>query len=154
MGIEIERKFLIKHLPSSLMTNGTSISQGYMVNKKDEIVRIRLFGEQAFLTIKGITLNASRKEFEYKIPKQDAREMLSLFCDKKLIKKTRYQIEFNSFEWIIDVFSGNNKGLAVAEIELLSIDQPFKKPDWVGKEVTHDPKYFNANLIKKPYSTW
>ncbi len=83
-----------------------------------------------------------------------AMEMLSLFCNKPLIEKTRYQIEFKGFEWVVDLFSGSNKGLVVAEIELDSIDQPFEKPDWIGKEVTHDPRYFNSNLIETPYSTW
>jgi len=154
MAIEIERKFLLKHLPSSQLTCGTIIRQGYMVNKKDKIVRIRLSGDYAFLTIKGITCNASRKEFEYRIPQQDAMDMISLFCTKNLIEKTRYQVNFKNFEWVVDLFSGDNKGLVVAEIELLSIDQPFEKPDWIGKEVTHDPRYFNSNLIENPYSTW
>ena len=154
MAIEIERKFLLKHLPSSQLTCSTIIRQGYMVNKKDKIVRIRLSGDDAFLTIKGITCNASRKEYEYPIPQQDALDMLSLFCKNKMIEKTRYQIKFKNFEWVIDIFSGDNNGLVVAEIELLSIDQPFEKPDWIGKEVTHDPRYFNSNLIENPYSTW
>ena len=154
MAIEIEKKFLLKYLPLSLLSRGILIRQGYMVNKKDKVVRIRLSGDQGFFTVKGITCNASRKEFEYPVPQQDAMEMLSLFCKKPLIEKTRYQIEFNGFEWVIDLFEGRNKGLVVAEIELDSSDQPFEKPDWIGKEVTHDPRYFNSNLIKAPYSTW
>ena len=154
MAIEIEKKFLLKHLPSSQLTRGTIICQGYMVNKKDMVVRVRLSGDNAFLTIKGITCSASRKEYEYPVPQQDAMEMLSLFCKKPLIEKTRYQIEFKGFEWVIDLFSGSNKGLVVAEIELDSIDQVFEKPAWIGKEVTHDIRYFNSNLIKAPYSTW
>jgi CYTH domain-containing protein len=154
MGIETERKFLLQYLPTSLMVNGSSIRQGYMVNKKDMVVRVRLSGNLCFLTIKGPTRNASRKEFEYLVPQQDAREMLSLFCKKPLIEKTRYKIKFKGFEWEVDEFFGDNKGLVVAEIELDSIDQPIEKPDWIGKEVTHDPKYYNSNLIEKPYSTW
>ena len=154
MAIETERKFLLHYLPSSLLTRGTLIRQGYMVTKKDMVVRIRLSGDNAFLTVKGATRNASRKEYEYPVPQQDAMEMLSIFCKKPLIEKTRYQIEFKGFEWVIDLFSGVNKGLVVAEIELDSIDQLFEKPDWIGKEVTHDPRYFNSNLIEAPYSTW
>ena len=154
MAIETERKFLLHYLPSSLLTRGTLIRQGYMVTKKNIVVRIRLSGDNAFLTVKGATRNASRKEYEYPVPQQDAMEMLSIFCKKPLIEKTRYQIEFKGFEWVIDLFSGVNKGLVVAEIELDSIDQPFEKPDWIGKEVTHDPRYFNSNLIEAPYSTW
>ncbi|MBC2703312.1 CYTH domain-containing protein [Desulfobacula sp.] len=154
MAIETERKFLLHYLPSSLLVNSTLIRQGYITNKKDRVVRIRLSGDSAFLTVKGATHNASRKEYEYPIPKQDAKEMLQLFCKKPLIKKTRYQIEFKGFEWIIDLFSGDNQGLVVAEIELDSIDQAFEKPDWIGEEVTHDPRYFNSNLIETPYSAW
>jgi len=154
MAIETERKFLLKHLPSALLTRGIHICQGYMVNKKDRVVRIRLYGDKAFLTIKGPSCNASRKEYEYPVPKQDAMEMISLFCKKPLIEKTRYQIEFKGFEWVVDLFSGSNKGLVVAEIELDTVDQVFEKPDWIGQEVTHDPRYFNSNLIKRPYSTW
>ena len=154
MAIETERKFLLHYLPTSLLVDGTLIRQGYMINRKNMVVRVRLSGDQGFLTIKGATCNASRKEFEYPVPKQDAREMLLLFCKEPLIEKIRYQIQFKGFEWVIDQFSGDNQGLVVAEIELDSIDQPFEKPDWIGKEVTHDPKYFNSNLIEKPYSTW
>jgi len=154
MAIEIEKKFLLNYFPKNLMINGIPIIQGYMVNKKNKVVRIRLSGDTGFLTIKGATCNASRKEFEYPVPQQDAKEMLLLFCSKPLIEKTRYKIEFKGFEWIIDEFYGENKGLVVAEIELSSIDQFFEKPDWIGKEVTHDPKYFNSNLIETPYSSW
>lgn len=154
MAIEIEKKFLLKYLPSSLLTCGTLICQGYMVNKKNMVIRIRISGDKAFLAVKGITSNASRKEYEYPVPQQDAMEMLWLFCKKPLIEKTRYQIKFKGFEWVIDLFSGSNKGLVVAEIELNSIDQVFEKPDWIGTEVTHDIRYFNSNLIKAPYSTW
>jgi len=154
MTIEIEKKFLLKYLPSSLLTSSTLICQGYMVNKKNMVIRIRVSGDKAFIAVKGITSNASRKEYEYPVPQQDAMEMLWLFCKKPLIEKTRYQIKFKGFEWVIDLFSGSNKGLVVAEIELDSIDQVFEKPDWIGKEVTHDIRYFNSNLIKAPYSTW
>ncbi len=154
MAIEIEKKFLLKYLPSSLLTCGTLICQGYMVNKKNMVIRIRISGDKAFLAVKGITSNASRKEYEYPVPQQDAMEMLWLFCKKPLIEKTRYQIKFKGFEWVIDLFSGSNKGLVVAEIELNSIDQVFEKPDWIGTEVTHDIRYFNSNLIKAPSSTW
>lgn len=154
MAIEIEKKFLLRYLPDSLLINGILIQQGYIINKKEGVVRIRLSGDTAFLTIKGATCNASRKEYEYAIPQQDATEMLQLFCQKPLIEKTRYQIEFNGFEWVIDQFSGDNQGLVIAEIELDSIDQVFEKPDWIEREVTHDPRYFNSNLIETPYSSW
>jgi len=154
MAIEIEKKFLLNQFPTSLVSKGKDICQGYMVNEKDRVVRIRLFGEKAFLTIKSATYDASRNEYEYPIPKQDAQQMLSLFCEDPLIEKTRFQVMYKGFEWVIDRFKGSNHGLIVAEIELDAIDQPFEKPDWIGKEVTHDPRYFNSNLIKAPYSTW
>ena len=154
MAIEIERKFLLNYFSEDLMTRGISICQGYMVNKKGLAVRVRLSGDNGFLTIKSATHNGSRKEFEYSVPQEDAKEMLDLFCKKPLIEKTRYSVEFKGFEWVIDKFYGENQGLVVAEIELSSIDQPFEIPDWIGKEVTHDPRYFNSNLIKTPYSIW
>ncbi|WP_300461577.1 CYTH domain-containing protein [Desulfobacula sp.] len=154
MAIETEKKFLLAYRPTALMNCGTLIRQGYMVNEKNRVVRVRLSGDAAFLTIKGPTRNGARKEYEYPVPWQDAREMLALFCQPPFIEKTRYPIEFHGFEWVIDEFSGENQGLVVAEIELESIDQPFEKPDWISKEVTHDPRYFNSNLIETPYSTW
>ena len=154
MAIEIEKKFLLKYFPTDLLTPGTRIYQGYMVNKKGLVVRVRLSGDNGFLTIKSATRNGSRKEFEYSVPQEDAKEMLDLFCKKPLIEKTRYSVEFKGFEWVIDKFYGKNQGLIVAEIELSSIDQPFETPDWIGREVTHDPRYFNSNLIKTPYSAW
>jgi CYTH domain-containing protein len=154
MAVEIEKKFCLTYFPSQLLGHGTRICQGYMVNQKDVVVRIRLSGDHAFLTIKGADCKGSRKEFEYAVPQKDAREMLDLFCIPPFIEKTRYTIAYKGFEWVIDQFSGENQGLTVAEIELDAIDQPFEKPDWVGPEVTHDPRYFNSNLIKNPYSTW
>ncbi|MFH2092303.1 MAG: CYTH domain-containing protein [Pseudomonadota bacterium] len=154
MADEIEKKFLLHYLPTTLMTDGIKIAQGYMVNQLNMIVRVRLSGENAFLTIKGETVNASRKEYEYSIPYQDACQMLDLFCKKPFVEKIRYHIDHAGFEWVVDQFSGDNTGLIVAEIELDHIDQIFEKPDWIGKEVTHDPRYYNSNLIKNPYSTW
>ncbi len=154
MATETEKKFLLAHLPSSLLTNGIYLSQGYMTKAKECVVRVRIFGDQGFLTVKGPTINASRKEFEYPIPLDDAKEMLSLFCSKPFIEKIRYHIDFKGFVWEIDQFKGENTGLVVAEIELDTIDQPFEMPDWIGKEVTHDSRYFNSNLITHPYSTW
>ncbi len=128
--------------------------QGYMVARKNMTVRVRLADDKAWLTIKGKTVNAARKEFEYLVPIDDARQMLDLFCEKPCIEKTRYSIEYKGFEWIIDQFSGENSGLIVAEIELNNINQHFEKPDWIGQEITLDPRYYNSNLIKAPYSTW
>ncbi|MCP3875764.1 MAG: CYTH domain-containing protein [Desulfobacteraceae bacterium] len=154
MATEIERKFLLKYLPNELLTDSISISQGYMISKNGNVIRIRIFGDESFLTIKGKTVNTARKEFEYPIPREDAKEMLQLLCEKPFIEKIRHTIDHKGFEWVIDEFLGDNQGLIVAEIELGEIDQPFEKPDWIGKEVSHEPKYFNSNLVKNPYSIW
>jgi len=154
MAIEIEKKFLLTYLPLALLTCGTFIRQGYMVNQKNRVIRIRLSRDRAFLTIKGPTRHNCRKEYEYPVPQKDATEMLQLFCNRLVIEKTRYSVVFKGFEWVVDVFSGDNKGLVVAEIELNSMNQAFEKPDWIGKEVSHDPRYFNSNLVKTPYSRW
>ena len=154
MAIETEKKFLLSHIPSSLLTDGIQICQGYMTKSKNCTVRVRIYGEKSFLTVKGPTIKGSRDEFEYPIPRSDARQMLLLFCQKPFIEKTRYHIQFKGFTWEIDQFEGENQGLVVAEIELDAIDQNFEKPDWIGREVTHDPKYFNSNLIQTPFSKW
>jgi CYTH domain-containing protein len=116
-------------------------------------VRVRTIDDRGYLTIKGITVGASRMEFEYEIPRQDADTMLGI-CEKPLIEKNRSKVEHGGFVWEVDEFFGENQGLIVAEIELESEDQYFSKPDWVGAEVTGDPRYFNSNLIKNPYTTW
>lgn len=154
MADEIERKFLLNHMPAQLMTKGIKMAQGYMINQKQKVVRVRLAGNAGFLTIKGPTVNTARKEFEYPIPADDARQMLDLFCVKPFVEKTRFSIEHAGFEWVVDRFEKENLGLVVAEIELTHIDQAFEKPDWIGEEVTHDSRYYNSNLIQSPYSTW
>lgn len=154
MALEIEKKFLLNYVPEDLMHNGIKMVQGYMLNQKDKVVRIRIAGEKAFLTIKGKTVNSVRKEYEYPIPVNDAQEMLDLLCEKPIIEKTRNYIEHKGFTWEVDCFHGNNSGLMVAEIELDRIDQEFEKPDWIGKEVSEDPKYYNSNLTRHPFSEW
>ena len=154
MADEIEKKFLLKKEPHHLMVNGVRMAQGYMINQRDITTRVRMAGEKAFLTIKGRTVKAARKEYEYPVTVTDAQEMLDRFCEKPLIEKTRYYIEYSGFVWEVDVFSGENQGLVVAEIELSHADQAFDMPEWVGEEVTHDPRYYNANLVKHPFSQW
>ncbi len=120
----------------------------------DLVIRVRLFGSESYITLKGKTVNTARKEFEYPIPREDAIEMLEIFCVKPLLEKKRYIIPYKGFKWEVDEFLGDNQGLVVAEIELDKIDQPFEKPDWIGKEVSDDPKYFNSSLVRHPYSNW
>ena len=152
MGKEIERKFrVIKDTWRNV--KGTRYCQGYLNSAKERNVRVRTMEDKAYLTIKGIAIGASRMEFEYEIPLQDADELLEI-CEKPLIEKTRYKVQEGGFVWEVDEFFKENQGLIVAELELESEDQEFPKPDWAGEEVTGDPRYFNSNLIKNPYTNW
>ena len=152
MGKEIERKFLVKE-GAWRNVKGTRYLQGYLNSAKERNVRVRTMEDKAYLTIKGIAIGASRMEFEYEIPLQDADELLEI-CEKPLIEKTRYKVQEGGFVWEVDEFFRENQGLIVAEVELESEDQEFPKPDWVREEVTGDPRYFNSNLIKNPYIKW
>lgn len=153
MGQEIERKYLIKGDAWREGAVGTLFRQGYLNSAKERVVRARTMGEKAALTIKGIATGATRLEFEYEIPLADAQQLLEL-CEPPLIEKTRYKIPYQGLVWEIDEFHGANEGLIVAECELESEDQAIDKPDWVGEEVTGDPRYFNSNLITHPFSKW
>jgi CYTH domain-containing protein len=152
MAIEIERKFLVtgdawREAPA------VYYSQGYLNRAKERTVRVRIAGDEAFLTVKGISAGASRAEFEYPIPVWDARDLLAL-CEQPLIEKYRRKITHEGYVWEVDEFLGENQGLVVAEIELPEEDAPFTKPGWVGEEVTHDPRYFNSALSTLPWSRW
>lgn len=154
MGTEIERKFLVcgdqwrEHSTASLYC------QGYLRKDKACAVRVRLAGEKGFLTVKGASKGATRPEFEYEIPPEDARFMLDNLAEKPLIRKKRHIVRENGFLWEIDEFLGENEGLVLAEIELRSEDQPFAAPDWLGPEVTNDPRYYNSMLVSRPFSSW
>ncbi|MBW1789221.1 MAG: CYTH domain-containing protein [Deltaproteobacteria bacterium] len=153
MGTEIERKFLVKE-GVWREANATRYRQGYLSTVKERTVRVRKINNKGYLTIKGITVGASRLEFEYEIPAADADELLDSLCEKPLIEKNRYKVDYGTLTWEVDEFFGENEGLIVAEVELESEDQPFERPEWVTEEVTTDPRYYNANLIKNPYSRW
>lgn len=152
MATEIERKFLVNE-GSWRQAKGTKYRQGYLNSAKERVVRVRTIDNKGYLTIKGITAGASRMEFEYEIPLQDANELLNI-CEKPLIEKIRYKVEDGDVVWEVDEFAGDNQGLIVAEVELQNEDQRFSKPNWVAEEVTGDPRYFNSNLIKNPYTMW
>jgi CYTH domain-containing protein len=152
MATEIERKFLVEGNPWRPGT-GVPYCQGYLNRDKERTVRVRIAGDKAFLTIKGVTRGASRAEFEYPIPVADAQELLKL-SDGPIIQKNRYVIEHEGSRWEVDEFLGDNAGLVVAELELTSEDQPFSHPPWLGREVTDDSRYFNASLASNPYSKW
>jgi adenylate cyclase len=154
MATETERKFLVQRdklwlLPAE---KGIPILQGYLHSHEDMSIRVRMAGKQAFLTIKGKSRGLSRPEFEYEIPAADAVEMLRM-CGEK-VEKIRYKIPLDDFCWEVDVFSGANEGLMLAEIELASEDQAFPRPDWLGEEVSFDSRYQNACLAKNPFSRW
>ncbi|TVQ44675.1 MAG: CYTH domain-containing protein [Gloeocapsa sp. DLM2.Bin57] len=154
MPTEIERKFLVKPAQWRSPNPGVFYSQGYLTTNQGLTVRVRIAGAQAFLTIKGPTQNYSRLEFEYPIPLADAQIMLDTLCDRPLIEKIRYQVQHQGLIWSIDEFKGDNAGLMIAEVELTTENQLVELPDWVGEEVSHDTKYYNASLVKYPYSQW
>lgn len=152
MGIEIERKFLVRGVEWRGVP-GVRLSQGYLNRALDRTVRVRISGERAFLTIKGPTTGASRKEFEYQIPRADTEQLLQM-CEQPIVDKIRRIVVHEGATWEVDEFLGENHGLVVAEIELQSEDQVFAKPAWLAEEVTHDSRYFNSNLSNYPYSQW
>jgi adenylate cyclase len=151
---EIERKFLVKPRNWSELGPGLRIRQGYLCTAKERTVRVRTYGDHAYLTIKGTTSGISRSEYEYEIPFADATEILDHLCVHPLIEKTRYRIPFAGHTFEVDVFNGANRGLTVAEVELKSPDEKVELPDWIDREVSDDPRYFNSNLAQKPFSTW
>lgn len=154
MGLEIERKFLLKNTDwRKLVEEENLIKQGYLNSNAERTVRVRVKNSKAFLTIKGKSQNTTRQEFEYEIPLEDAESLLKL-CERPLIEKTRFIVKYQGKTWEIDEFEGENKGLTVAEIELSSEDERFQLPDWIGEEVSQDARYFNSSLIKKPFISW
>jgi CYTH domain-containing protein len=117
-------------------------------------VRIRTVEEKAYLTIKGKSVGAVRSEYEYEIPYEEAVEILSQVCEKPIIEKIRYKIMYQGLLWEIDEFEAENKGLVIAEVELEDEHQTINLPPWIGEEVTLQDKYYNASLIKNPFSAW
>ena len=155
MGREIERKYLLKNDDwRRCAGSGVAYRQGYLSLDPDRSVRVRVAGDRAFLTVKGKSEGASRSEFEYPIPTDDAEQMLKTLCVKPLIEKTRYIVKNGKLKWEIDEFAGENKGLVIAELETADDQQEIVKPDWLGSEVTGDPRYFNVSLVQHPYSKW
>lgn len=153
--IEIERKFLVagdgwrEHVVRSV-----PIRQGYISADARGAVRIRRKGERGVLTIKGPSEGISRAEFEYAIPAEDADAMLDALCHAGHVSKTRHVLDVDGLEWVVDVFEGENAGLVLAEVELEDEAQQIALPGWLGEEVSHDERYFNAYLARQPYTTW
>jgi adenylate cyclase len=153
MAVEIERKFLVTSDAWGDGPPGVRICQGYLTRDPERTVRVRLAGEKAFLTIKGGTSGISRQEFEYAIPPDEARALLDL-CLPPLLDKIRHERHVGDHVWEIDEFLGDNAGLVVAEIELDDADEDFVRPDWLGPEVSDDPRYFNSRLAERPWCEW
>jgi CYTH domain-containing protein len=153
MSIEIERKYLLKGMTWKEGAESAFIRQGFL-STDGVTVRVRTIGEEGFLTIKGPTHGVSRLEFEYSIPIADAERMLDELCPHPLIEKTRYRIRHGDLVWEVDEFSGDNEGLVLAEVELSHEDEAISLPEWIGEEVSGDPRYFNSNLSVHPYTEW
>ncbi|MCR5413612.1 MAG: CYTH domain-containing protein [Kiritimatiellae bacterium] len=156
MGFEIERKFLVKRELWKAPEGGVAYSQGYVSTKSGVTVRVRIAGEKAYLTLKDRAVGLTRHEFEYEIPAEDAKTMMSSMCDGPLVEKIRYRLpaEEPGLVWEVDEFMGENAPLVTAEIELPSEDTPFSRPPWLGEEVTDDHRYKNNNLAVNPYGRW
>ncbi len=155
MAIEIERKFLvINDLWKDHVISKSHLKQGYLATQKNATVRVRVAKGRAVLNIKSETVGIQRSEFEYDIPMEDAELMLAKLAEQPIIEKTRYKVQSGDHVWDLDEFNGQNHGLVMAEIELLSEDETFIMPEWVGMEVSADPRYYNSNLIKHPFSRW
>jgi CYTH domain-containing protein len=154
MGKEIERKFLVSPCALEHLKDGVLYKQGYLSSVPQRTVRIRICNGKGYITVKGIAKGAVRSEYEYEIPVDDANEMLDTLCEKPIIEKIRFIYNFKGFTWEVDKFLGENEGLVTAEIELLHESECFEKPYWITEEVTHEPRYFNSNLIKFPYKYW
>lgn len=155
MAVEIERKFLVAS--DAWRAPGLEVGryrQGYLARGEACVVRVRIAGERAFLTLKGRALNLTRPEYEYDIPAHDAEAMLAQFAQGALVEKTRYLVPHAGRTWEVDVFHGENEGLVLAELELSREDEPFVRPPWLGREVSSEPRYQNASLALRPYRSW
>jgi adenylate cyclase len=157
MGIEIERKFLVDHNAWNTLNKpaGVQYKQGYILSDETRTVRVRVTNEHGYITLKGPSgeNRMSRAEYEYEIPIAEAEQILAGFTTNGT-QKIRYRIPAGNFTWEVDVFSGDNQGLIVAEIELKSEADEFEKPEWVAAEVTADDRYANSNLAIHPFKNW
>lgn len=155
-NLEIERKFLVRnnHFKEQAISKHYVV-QGFLNTNPERTVRVRVKNDQGFLTIKGISSEdgTSRFEWEKLISKPEADQLL-LLCEEGIIEKERYEVPVENSLFEVDVFSAANSGLIIAEIELSSVDALFPKPEWLGAEITGDPKYYNSQLSKQPYNTW
>ena len=154
MPYEIERKFLLRNEAwRAAADGGTRLRQGYLSDAPARTVRVRIRGERGYLTIKGQNVGTKRPEFEYAIPLADAEALLDL-CLAPLVEKTRYEVRHGAHLWEIDVFEGANAGLVVAEVELTDEAEAVALPEWIGTAVSDDARYYNSNLIARPFTSW
>ena len=155
MPKEIERKFLLHADKWQQLSkpSGQHYRQGYLLTDPQKTIRVRATDTHGYITIKGPNTGATRDEYEYEIPVQEANELLDKFAVSEL-SKVRYKIPFHGHIWEVDEFLGNNAGLMVAEIELASEDEQFDVPEWIAREVTGDERYYNSNLTLRPFKDW
>lgn len=155
MGQEIERKYLvdIEKWQELDKPEGQLYRQGYLLTDPTKTIRVRQTADKGYLTIKGFSVGASRPEYEYEIPFDEAKELLDQFAVSEL-SKIRYKIHFDGKLWEVDEFLADNEGLIVAEIELRSEEEQFNTPGWLGKEVTGEERYYNSNLTIEPFKNW
>lgn len=155
MGVEIERKFLVVgDAWRAQVSSSTRIVQGYLTEGGEVTVRVRVRGDKGYLTIKGKSQGISRSEYEFEIPADEADAMLADLAQGPVVEKTRHLVEVDGHTWEVDVFAGANEPLVMAEIELPSDDEQFTVPSWAGQDVSDDPRYYNVNLARTPYSQW
>jgi CYTH domain-containing protein len=153
MATEIERRFLLKNEHWRALAEGEWLKQGYLSVEAERTVRVRVKGEQAWLTLKGYISDISRHEFEYPIPLADAETIMRTMCPMAVEKK-RYRIPLDGHVWEVDEFFGQNAGLVLAEIELGSEAESYVRPEWLGEEVTQDARYTNSYLSQHPWPSW
>mgnify|MGYP002347677134 FL=1 len=153
MGLEIERKFLVDAEKWQPENEGTLMVQAYLGLAPNPTIRVRIKGDNAFLTIKGFSNSISRPEFEYEIPVEDAKQLMKMALSNP-VEKIRHKIFHKNSLWEVDVFKGENEGLILAEIELNSEDETFEKPDWISDEVSSDVHYYNSYLSEYPFKEW
>lgn len=153
MPHEIERRFHLKDDSWRALAEGEWLKQGYLSVEPERTVRVRIKGDQAWLTLKSNISNVSRHEFEYPIPVEHAETIMATMCPM-LVEKKRYRIQHGAHLWEVDEFFGANAGLFLAEVELSDETEAYDRPQWLGAEVTEDPRYTNAFLSKNPWPSW
>lgn len=152
--LEIEHKFLVTNDGWRGQTSGIRYRQGYLAGNESCVVRVRVGGDKAYLTIKGKRVGHTRAEYEYRVPASEADEMIDTLCGDRVVSKTRYRIPFRNHVWEVDEFHGANAGLILAEIELEQEGEAFETPEWVGEDVSQDDRYTNARLAEEPWGGW